>query len=114
MSDFLTIGGIPVPVIPSTRIVEQRIGDVGRAFSLKMRSSIRGTPRMIPVQTSELSTSDSLALRAAIGGPGPVAVDGDILGGDGPVDFVIVGDVDVRPITADWWVLAFELHEDAP
>lgn len=112
MTGFLLLNGTDVPVVAGTKLTEERVGDIGRVVSLQMRTDTVGVLRVISVITTELTVSEMSAIRAILNSAGTVTVGGTIVGDESPAPaFVVVGPVEIDPVTADAWVMAFELHE---
>jgi hypothetical protein len=112
MTGFLLLNGSDVPVVAGTQVTEERIGDIGRVVSLQMRTDTVGTVRVIRTVTTELTAAEKTALQAVLRAAGTVTVGGTIIDDESPApEFTVVGPVEIDPITADAWVLSFELHE---
>lgn len=104
----ITLGALDVKVADGTTYEVEQYGDVGRAFSGKMRSDIRAHHRVFRVVTPPLSTSDMQTLRSALMGTQPLSVSGDMIG---TASNFHARDFSFRPVTADDWVVSFTLHE---
>lgn len=104
----LAINSLEVQVTRGMSYTVDRVGDVARAFSGKVRSDIRGYNRVLQVATPPLSLDDAEALRWVLLADQPLSVSGDIVGST--ANF-FARNVRVQPVTATERSLSFELHE---
>jgi len=111
---YLTIGSVTdVPVAkdtPSTKF--EQVGDQFRAFSGKMRSSVRAWKKDHPFTTTPLSLTDAAALVTVLEGTQPISCQGDYFGS--ATDCHVSGLTDRRLWLdgEDKRVLSFVLHEE--
>lgn len=104
----ITIGALDVPVTPGTSYEVQQQGDVGRAFSSKMRSDIRGHARVFRVTTPPILIAAANTLVAALEGTQPLSGSGDLIGTAANFH---ARSIRVQPLSATHQAVSFELHE---
>lgn len=105
---LLTIGDLDVRLAPGTAYEVEAWGDAGRSVAGEMRADVRAHHRAFRITTPILSTTDMEALRDALLATPPLDVSGDVIGD--PSTFH-PRRIRLQPITAEDWVVSFELHE---
>lgn len=114
MSPMLTIDGTDVRVARPTNYGIPKWGDLGRAFSGKMRSDLRADHRVLRVTTPELdNTTEVEPLLTILRGDPPLTCSGDLIGSPSADFHVDPASIRVVPITATDSTVSFELHETA-
>lgn len=111
---MLTVAGFEVFILPGTQIQDVKHGDVGRAYSGRMRSDVVASHRAGRIVGSYYDTAnDAGALRAILNTPGPVLIGGTLIGDDA---YFHVANLTVTPITADRLKFDFDIAEtdDSP
>lgn len=105
----IALNGTDVQIARDTSYDVQDFGDEGqRAYVGEMRSDVRAHHRMLRVTTPMLATADKNTLVTILLGTQPLTVTGDMVGTS--ADFH-ARSIFVEPITADAWIVSFELHE---
>ena len=111
---MLTVAGFEVDILPGTQLQDAKHGDIGRAYSGKMRSDVKASHRFGRIVGSIFdTTNDAPALRAILNTPGPVVFGGTLIGDDA---YFHVDNLTTSPITADRLKFDFEIVEtrDSP
>lgn len=113
---MLTIDGTDVRIAEPTDYSHEEWGDIGRAFSGKMRSDIRADHRIIRVTTVEMTDSELSTLLGVLRGTPPLTCSGTLVGSPSADFHVVRGSIRVVPLTATDYVVSFALEEtdDAP
>lgn len=107
----LAVNGLTVRLTPDTSVDVEQFGARGqRAYVGEMRSDVRAHHRLFRVTTPMLATADMETLRSTLLGTQPLTVSGDLIGTDAECHARAVR---IEPVTADAWIVSFELHESA-